>query len=112
MKGHELAGKMMDPSGLFEEEAERAAKSAFLANLTEILGIETPEELRGESDKKKVFSFYAGCIAGWKAEIKEEDIRKAHLSMIFIWSRAIVSSALGHKTVDYTGFPKAYGATA
>jgi len=111
VKPKELVEKLVKFSNKYDDGAELAAKSAFLANLTEILKIELPDRFLfgGEKNMKCHFYFYVGCIVGYKDDIKEEDIRQAHLSMIFVWSRAIISEALGHEKVNNLGVPPIYG---
>ncbi len=53
--------------------------------------------------------FYMGAVSTVD-EITDEAIKQAHMSMVFPWSRAIISSCLGYDLVTNLGVPESYGA--
>jgi len=99
---------------------EMAAKVAFLMNLVGLLKVELPDgegigRVRGatrsmlaEVNVGEKLSFLAGVLVGRGGEIDPRDIQQAHELMSFPFTRAIISTALGHSEVTGLGVPAEY----
>jgi len=116
VKPIELIQKVFNPMNKYPEDQANSAKAAFLANLSELLkidenGIRFPPSFCPDDHpmrSKLQLSWYAGMIVGYGQDIPPEKIRTAHMSMIFIWSRAIVSDMLGYEEITHVGVPAEY----
>lgn len=109
MKALDLVEKIVRGSSAYPVLDRQVAKTAFMANLVEQLGIKLPENIFDGGFEAK-FSFYSGVLVGHAKDIPERMIVAAHCAMNFPWARAIVSNALagGPCTVTADGVPESY----
>ena len=113
MKAKELVEKIYGRNcGFASDEEVDAARAAFLANLTEALGVKFPEGIWVKNDTLRAKAlFYAGVVTGLQGEITEDAIKDAHLAMVFPSNRAVISRLLyGQGDVTHWGVPASYNA--
>ncbi len=85
------------------------AKCAFLLNLRQQLGWEYPEEIDKLEDPKDKLFVLLERFKTRKEDVPDKDIKQAHLSLSFPWSRAIISKCLlDSKNVTMMGVPPGY----